>query len=349
MVFSVLIGASMHRRSAVRVVVILIGSVALVIYLNRTSQPQRQQQTIVDRRPELRKLVAMQEAESAQAITNYQPKTTARIDDLNIPATEILRPLPGVVQVEVCLKAEKPTSRIIHLRDWHFVPKELYALDMKQAHGRELTTDEIDRLHQELLLEVELIQLEQMAVLRCLIKYHGLKKVFSEGFSPGELDTYKEKIAVLRAMEKEQIPQIRKQLDDVRKLMEGASKSGKEKAEAIEAELVTLLDQHKERLLEMGAPGRLLIAGELEDVLPLEDAAALEQAKPITPNGKMKHDPQKIEARHDAQVRAVMKAGPVAVIVLGGSHDLTGSIQRLGGGNCEYLRVTTKGFKEIAE
>lgn len=84
-------------------------------------------------------------------------------------------------------------------------------------------------------------------------------------------------------------------------------------------------------------------------MLPLEDAAALEQAKPITPSGKMKHDPQKIEARHDAQVRAVMKEGPVAVIVLGGSHDLTGSIQRLGGGNCEYLRVTTKRFKEIAE
>jgi hypothetical protein len=336
----------MHRRTAVLVVVFLIGSVALVFYLNRTSQ---RQQSIVDRCPELRKLVAVQEAESAQAVTNYQPKTTARIDDIDIPATEILRPLPGVVQVEVCLNAEKPTSRIIHLRDWHFVPKELFALDMKQAHGRELTTDEIDRLHQELLLEVELIQLEQIAVLRCLIKYHGLKKVFSEGFSPAELDTYKDKIAVLRTMEKEQIPQIRKQLDDVRKLMEGASKSGKEKAEAIEAELVTLLDQHMQRLLEMGASGRLLIAGELDDVLPLEDAAALEQAIPLTPSGKMKHDPQKIEARHDAQVRAVMKEGPVAVIVLGGSHDLTGSIIRLSGGKCEYLRVTTKRFREIGE
>jgi hypothetical protein len=337
----------MRRSAAFIMVLTAIGAVAIAFYLS--GNRQRQKQPIVDRRPELRKLVAVQEAESAQAVTNYQPKTTARIDDLDIPATEILRPLPGIAQVEVCLKAEKPTSRIIHLRDWHFVPKELYALDMKQAHGRELTTEEIDRLHQELLLEVELIQLEQMAVLRCLIKYHGLKKVFSEGFSPGELDTYKEKIAVLRAMEKEQIPQIRKQLDDVRKLIAAASKSGKEKAEAIEVELVTLLDQHQQRLLEMGAPGRLLIAGELEDVLPLEDAAALEQAKPITPSGKMKHDPQKIEARHDAQVRAVMKEGPVAVIVLGGSHDLTGSIQRIGGGKCEYLRVTTKRFKEIAE
>jgi hypothetical protein len=95
------------------------------------------------------------------------------------------------------------------------------------------------------------------------------------------------------------------------------------------------------------AAGRLLIAGEIEDVLPLEDADALEQAKPVTPGGKMKSDPQKIEARHDAQVRPIMKEGQVAVIILGGAHDLSESNRRRGGG--EYLRVTTKRLKEIVE
>ncbi|HLW65884.1 MAG TPA: hypothetical protein VKS79_11230 [Gemmataceae bacterium] len=84
------------------------------------------------------------------------------------------------------------------------------------------------------------------------------------------------------------MPQIRKQLEDVRKLVAEASNEGKEKAKAIEAELVAMLDDHKHRLLEMGTPGRLLIAGEFEDVLPLEDADALEQAKPVTPSGQMK-------------------------------------------------------------
>ena len=110
-----------------------------------------------------------------------------------------------------------------------------------------------------------------------------------------------------------------------------------------------MLDEHKHRLLEMGAAGRLLITGELEDVLPLEDADALQMAKPITPSGTVKLDPVKIEARHDAQVKAVMKEGPVAVIVLGGSHDLSASVRRLGDGNCEYLRVATRRFKEISE
>jgi hypothetical protein len=52
----------------------------------------------------------------------------------------------------------------------------------------------------------------------------------------------------------------------------------------------------------------------------------------VTPSGGVKFDPLKREARHDAQVKAIMKEGPVAVIVLGGANDLTRSIQRLGGG-----------------
>ncbi|HLW65885.1 MAG TPA: hypothetical protein VKS79_11235 [Gemmataceae bacterium] len=78
-------------------------------------------------------------------------------------------------------------SRIIHLQDWHFVPKELLAIDLTDAYGRSLTPDEIDLLYEQHLLEVELVQLEQMAVLRCLIQHHGLKKLFSEGFSRGEV------------------------------------------------------------------------------------------------------------------------------------------------------------------
>jgi hypothetical protein len=94
----------------------------------------------------------------------------------------------------------------------------------------------------------------------------------------------------------------------------------------------------------------LCITGELGEVLPLEDAEALEKAKPLSPSGGVKLDPGKIEARNDAQVKTVMRAGTVtvAVILLGGSRDLSASIQRTDL-NCEYLRVTTKQFREIGE
>ena len=180
------------------------------------------------------------------------PANKTRIDDLDAEVVDLLRQLPGIVHVEIAVAAAKPKYRIVHLRDYHFVTKDLYALDMKQAHGRELTDDESDQLHQELLLEVELVQIEQMALLRCLIKHHGLKRIFSEGFSPGELEAYREKIVVLRSMDKEQVPQVRKQLEDVRKVVEGATGEKKAKAEAIESDLVTMLDEHKHRLLEIG-------------------------------------------------------------------------------------------------
>jgi hypothetical protein len=340
-------------RRAVPILVIVFTAAALTIWLKgNPGSPTSSPPSIptVDRIPNLKKQIAEQDAESALAVAKYAPATKPRIDDLGSPVVELLRSLPGVVQVEVGVVAKNPTSRIIHLRDWHFVPKELYALDMKDVHGRELTADEIDRLHQELLLEVELVQIEQMAVLRCLIRHHRLKKVFSEGFSPNELEAYREKIAVLKAMDQEQLPKVRKQLEEVRKLKEGSTGETKEKTEAIESQLVMMLDDHKHRLLEMGAAGRLLISGELVDVLPLEDADALEKAKPISPSGDIRLDLGKIEARHNAQVKTVMREGTVtvAVIVLGGAHDLSASIRRASG-NCEYLRVTTKRFWEIGE
>ncbi len=342
----------MRRAGPVLVIVCVAAAVALAFWLRGNSGSPSSPSTPVttkDRIQKLKKQIAEQEAESTQAVADYAPASKVRIDDHNSSVADLLRQLPGVVHVEGGVAATKPTNRIIHLRDWHYVPKDLFAIDMKQTHGRELTADEIDRLYQELLLEVELVQIEQMAVLRCLVKHHGLKRLFSEGFSPNELENYKDRIAVLRAMDREQIPQVRKQLEDVRSLIEGSTGERLEQAKVIEAQLVTLLDDHKYRLLEMGSAGRLLISGELGDVLPLEDAEALERAKPVTPSGGVKLDPQKIEVRHEAQVKLALKNGPVAVIVLGGAHDLTASVRRFGGEKCEYLRLTTKRFREIGE
>ena len=76
------------------------------------------------------------------------------------------------------------------------------------------------------------------------------------------------------------------------------------------------LDQHDLRPLEYGAAGRLLVAGEIEDVLPLDDADLLDKVKPITPSG-VKFDPEKLKARQDAQVRAVLDKSGFDLIVLG--------------------------------
>jgi hypothetical protein len=87
--------------------------------------------------------------------------------------------------------------------------------------------------------------------------------------------------------------------------------------------------------------------GEVE-VLPLDDAALLEGAKPVRPDGAVGLDAARVEARHDGQVKRALASGTCSVLVLGGAHDLSASVRRLGGGNAEYIRVTTRRFKQVA-
>lgn len=98
--------------------------------------------------------------------------------------------------------------------------------------------------------------------------------------------------------------------------------------------------------LPYGAVGRLVMRGRIE-VEPL-DADLLERAKPVRPDGTVRLDAVAVEARHDGQVKRALAAGPCAVLVLGGGHDLSASIRRLGGGTTEYIRLTPKQYTEAA-
>jgi hypothetical protein len=84
------------------------------------------------------------------------------------------------------------------------------------------------------------------------------------------------------------------------------------------------------------------------EVLPLDDADLLEGAKPARPDGAVTIDPARVEARHDGQVKRALASGPGSVFLLGGAHDLSASVRRLGGGTTEYVRVTTRRFKQVA-
>jgi hypothetical protein len=82
---------------------------------------------------------------------------------------------------------------------------------------------------------------------------------------------------------------------------------------------------------------------------PLDDDGLLNKARPITARGEVRIERAAMEARHDGQVKAALESGPCAFIILGGSHDLSPSVRRLGSGTTEYLRVTTARFKQPAE
>jgi len=127
----------MRRKGVVLACLVCLLAGGVVLYVNRKTAhlPAAQSE---DRSPLLKELVALQEKESAQAVAEYLPKNKTQLDDLNSPVDSLLRRLPGVVEVEVAVETVRPRCRTVHLRDWHYVPKDLFAIDMKQAHGQEL-------------------------------------------------------------------------------------------------------------------------------------------------------------------------------------------------------------------
>src|SRR5262249_38667215 len=150
-----------------------------------------------------------------------------------------------------------------------------------------------------------------------LVKRHGLRRVHLEGLTREGVRAYRLKAEVARAAEKEDLPTLRRQLEDVRQLLRELEVTGKKDPEnykktlGMKAEVVALIEKQRVAALELGAPARLLAAGELEEVLPLDDPVALEAAKPIPLGGKVKLDPKKERSRQDAMVRGLVEGGPV--------------------------------------
>jgi hypothetical protein len=83
-------------------------------------------------------------------------------------------------------------------------------------------------------------------------------------------------------------------------------------------------------------------------VLPADHASAYQAADPVQKDGTPLFDDKKNADREDAIVRQLLKQ-KVAVVILGGSHDLTDNADRVSGGMCEVVTVTTDAYRRIAE
>ena len=103
------------------------------------------------------------------------------LDELEVDFAPIFRHLPNVAEVTRHGPTERPTHRIVHLLDWHFVDRETFAADLRSLSDKPIADAEIDRRHAKHLTNVAQVQAQQMALLRWLIKHHGLERVHVEG------------------------------------------------------------------------------------------------------------------------------------------------------------------------
>jgi hypothetical protein len=108
-----------------------------------------------------------------------------------------------------------------------------------------------------------------------------------------------------------------------------------------------LLERHRLDVLPLGTAGRLLMSGDIEEVLALDDAKVLEEARLLGPDGRFHLDAAKLSARHGAQVQGALKGNAFALVLLGEAHDLSQSV-RQHSGSCVYVRVTSRGYPGVA-
>lgn len=275
------------------------------------------------------------------SLREFKDDATLPLDALNKSVTGALKKLPGVAEVEV-QRILKPTHRMIHLRDRRFISRDRFAAELRASANQALSDGEINSQCRQFVADADSLQAEEMELLRVLIKNHGLKRIHAEGFSEKDLPAYREKIASLKALETNQIARLKQQLAEVQEVL--ADKPSPE-ARSAEGKILAMLADFQERLIEMGAAGRLLISGEIEDVLPIEDAEPLDASNSITPDDKSRLDQARVTARQDAIVKNALNSGPLCLMILDGEQDLTDSIKRIGGGKCEYIRVTTKRYQ----
>jgi hypothetical protein len=90
---------------------------------------------------------------------------------------------------------------------------------------------------------------------------------------------------------------------------------------------------------------RLLLSGELQRVLPLDDAKLLDAARPKLSDGKVASHPFATVFREAWMAKTLTEAGPVAVAVLRGAHDLKEPLGTARG--VEYLRVSVRAMDEV--
>jgi hypothetical protein len=224
-----------------------------------------------------------------------------------------LRQAPHVARVEAPVRPHDATRRIIHVLDYHWVPRELY---------------EGPEPYEEHLADVAAVQAEQVPLLRHLATRFALKAVYLEGLTAETAAAYRERVAWLRQTDRKTIPAL------YALLLKEHDRKSPEVGRARDA-YYAMQAAHREKLPGVGAPGRLLLAGGLEEVRPLDDAETLAAADP------RKADAATLKARDDAIVRNALAGSElVVVVVLGGGHDLAESVRAVDP-HCGYVRVTT--------
>lgn len=187
----------------------------------------------------------------------------------------------------------------------------IHLLDWHYVPERRFKLDSPDGDYDAFLNDVEALQAQQRTVIMAV----GIKTVFLEGLTTESAAHYRKRIDTLRRFK---------------------PPKGDDAINLFVARL------RREDTLQLGAPGAMLTAGELDAVLPGDDAELHRAADPVKA-GNLEFDEAANKAREDA-IAKLLLAQKESFIILGGEHDLSDNLPA----TVEYVRVTLEAYKRAA-
>lgn len=277
-----------------------------------------------------------------------------------------LRELPRVHSVTT-YPVREPKRRIIHVVNQHYVERLQFHNLVQKLASNKLSEAEIDDEYDRQMKDFEEIQADQLIFLRALIKRHRVPLIYLEGLpSHGGLTT---QLGAFRGLERERRTRLTlAPSETVVRLHQRRARQGKfagvrDRELERRTRLTTVPDGSVVWLrqphvisdlpepqtiadlcsLFLGAGGRLFLSGELAEVRGIEPPFSFESALSQPGDDDW---PAFLDKRETEIVRTLLSGDPVAIVILGASHDLNEKIRRGSGESCEYIRVETMVFWE---
>jgi hypothetical protein len=125
-----------------------------------------------------------------------EPPHRGSLDDLRSDAVYLLEQSDGVAVAERLVAVRRPRHRIVHIRDWHTLPFEFFAADLRDQ-DESISDDEIKTHFTESGAVTKTVQASQRQLLRWLGRYHEVRRVYLEGLSDADMPAY---LALVRAI-----------------------------------------------------------------------------------------------------------------------------------------------------
>lgn len=144
-------------------------------------EPRDGRWNLPDRLAKYRRLVEEARVSSPQIVADYAPASTIQIDDFSQSISGLLSELPGVESVTGldvdAPDVDAPSQRIVHLVDRSLPVKEKFLVCLRTMADGGVSPRQLDALYQDYIQQIELIQIEQSTILKCLSRHHALRRV----------------------------------------------------------------------------------------------------------------------------------------------------------------------------